>query len=121
MKKEQLPINKVLNINKIKNIFWIALGIGCIVFFIYKVAKNNYTDYLLKNKAQFTKAVIIDERNYLGNHPVKAEFSYSYRFEINGERYTGNAHDKSLRIGDTIDVEYVKDNPNLNKPLHPKE
>ena len=107
--------------NKIKNIAWIILGFAVIGFFIYKVAKRSHTDHLLKNNAQSTKAVIIDERNYMGNQPVKPKFSYSYQFEINGEKYTGNAHDTSLKIGDTIEVEYVKDSPSLNKPLHPKE
>ncbi|RZK70502.1 MAG: hypothetical protein EOO85_20975 [Pedobacter sp.] len=70
---------------------------------------------------QRTEAVIIDEKNFMVNQPVDPDFSYSYQFVVNGEKYTGNAHDISLKIGDTVEVEYNKDYPNINKPLHPKE
>lgn len=107
--------------NKIKNIAWIVIGIVIISFFIYKVARRTVTDHVLENNAQHTKAVIIDDRNYMGNQPVKPNFSYSYQFVINGQKYTGNAHDTALRVGDTVEVEYNKDHPSINKPLNPKE
>lgn len=106
---------------KIKDIAWIVVGFAFICFFIYKVTIRVLTDHLLKNNAQITKAVIIDERNYNGNSRVKLDFSYSYQFESNGKTYTGNAHDPSLKIGDTIEIEYVKDFPSLTRPVHPKE
>lgn len=106
---------------KIINIFWIALGIGFFVFFIYKVTRRTISDHLLKQNPEHTKAVIINERNYNGNSRVKLDYTYSYLFKINGKEYTGDSHDTSLKIGDTIEVEYVKDSPNFNKPLHPKE
>jgi len=107
--------------DKVKNIAWITLGIVIIGFFIYKVARRSATDHALENNALRIKAVIIDERNYMGNQPVKPKFSYSYQFVINGQKYTGNAHDTTLRVGDTVEVEYSKANPSLNKPLNPKE
>ena len=106
---------------KISNITWIVLGIGIISFLIYKVVRRTLIDYVIENNAQHIKAVIIDERNYMGNQPVKPGFSYSYQFVINGKKYTGNAHDTTLRIGDSVDVEYSKDHPSINKPLNPKE
>jgi len=106
---------------KIKDIAWVVVGIAFICFFTYKVAFRVLRDHLLKNNSQTTKAVIINEKNYEVNQPVKPEFSYSYQFEINGRKYFGNAHDPSLRIGDTIEIEYVKDYPRMSKPLHPKE
>ena len=107
--------------DKVKNIAWIILGIAIIGFFIYKVASRLVTDHVLENNAQHIKAVIIDERNYMPNQPVKPEFSYSYQFVINGQKYTGNAHDNSLKVGDTVVVKYNKDHPSFNKPLNPKE
>ena len=103
------------------NIFWIALGIGFFVFFIYKVGRRTISDHLLKQNPEHTKAVIINERNYNGNSRVKLDYTYSYSFKIDGEEYTGNSHDTSLNIGDTIEVVYVKNNPNFSKPLYPKE
>jgi len=107
--------------NKIKNVAWVVLGVAIIVFFIYKVTRRAITDQLLESDAQHIKAVIIDERNYMGNQPVKPKFSYSYQFVINGVKYTGNAHDTTVRIGDTVEVEYDKNHPSINRPMHPKE
>ena len=106
---------------KLQNFFWISLGIVSVGFFIYKVAKRAITDRILDNNAAHTQAVIINERNYEPNQPVKARFSYSYKFEINNEQYTGNSHDELLNIGDTVEIEYSKNNPNFNRPLHPKD
>lgn len=107
--------------NKIKNIAWTVIGVVIISFFIYKVGRKTVTDHVLEKNAQHTKAVIIDERNYMGNQPVKPKFSYSYQFILNGQKYTGNAHDTTLRVGDWVEVEYNKDHPSINKPLNPKE
>ena len=35
--------------------------------------------------------------------------------------YTGNAHNNSLQVGDTVVVIYNSDHPAINKPLHPKD
>lgn len=107
--------------NKVKNIAWIALGIALVGFFIYKVARRSLTDHLLQDNAQKAKAVIIDEKNSMGNQPVKPKFSYSYQFEVNGEKYTGNAHDTTLKIGDSVEIQYDKEHPSINKPLHSRE
>lgn len=106
---------------KIKDIFWISLGVGCIFFFIYKVSRRAISDHLLTQNPEHIKAVIISERNYNGNSPVKSDYSYSYLFKINGKEYSGDSHDNSLNIGDSIEVVYVKDNPGFNKPLYPKQ
>jgi hypothetical protein len=108
-------------LNRIKNVTWIVVVIAIVGILIYKIVRNSFTNSLLGQNPQRTKAVIINEKNYLGNQPVHPEFSYSYEFIINGERYTGNSHDISLSIGDTVDVVYNKDIPSINKPLHPKE
>ncbi|CAN5369038.1 hypothetical protein BH09BAC6_BH09BAC6_30000 [soil metagenome] len=105
---------------KMQNIFWIILGFGIVGFFVFKIAKRAVTNHLLQNNTQHTKAVIINERNYMGNQPVKPKFSYSYRFFVNGKNYTGNAHDPALKVGDTVEVEYNKEHPSFNGPLHQK-
>jgi FtsP/CotA-like multicopper oxidase with cupredoxin domain len=108
-------------LNKVKDIFWIAFAIVIFGILIYKTAMNSFTDHFLGDNPQKTKAVIINEKNYMGNQPVDSKFSYSYSFEVNGQQYKGNSHDMSLRVGDTVDVEYNKDHPGVNKPLNPKE
>ena len=106
---------------KLKDIGWIIIAIGILCFFIYKVARNSFTDHFLGDKPQYTKAVIIDEKNFMGNQPVKPKFSYSYLFRVNDSEYRGNAHDTTLKVGDTVEVEYNKDQPGINRPVHPKD
>lgn len=106
---------------KFQNFFWIAVGIASIGFFIYKVAKRAIINHILENNAQHIKAIIINDKNYEPNQPVSAGFNYSYEFRIENKRYTGNSHDESVKIGDTIEVEYSKEHPDMNKPLYPKD
>jgi hypothetical protein len=107
-------------INKLKSVIWIILGLAIIGLFIFRVTRNTLTNHTLDKGAITIKAVIINDKNYMPNQPVKPEFSYSYQFMIKGEKYVENAHDNSLQIGDSIEVEYDKDNPSINRPLHPK-
>lgn len=106
---------------KTKDVFWIIVGIGVIGFFLFKVFRKMYVNDVLDNKATIVKAIIIYEKNYMGNQPVNPKFSYSYQFKIEGKKYTGNVHDNSLIVGDTIEVLYDRNNPNINKPLNPKD
>lgn len=62
------------------------------------------------------KAVIINEKNYLPNSPVSHAFSYSYHFMVNGKDFNGDSGRPGLQIGDTIDIAYLKTNPNVNWP-----
>ncbi len=106
---------------KFRNGLWIFIALGFVSYFIFKVGQRAIKEQLLIKNAQITKAVIIDKKNYLVNDDVKPQFTYSYQFEINGKKYTGNSHNKTVSIGDTIEIEYVKGLPSLNKPLHPNE
>jgi hypothetical protein len=105
---------------KLSNVFWLALGLGCVGWFIYKIGHRAVSDHLLDKESIRAKAVIINERNYMPNQPVRAGFSYSYLFKVDGVEYKGNSHDESLSIDDTIGIEYVKGHPDFNRPLHPK-
>ena len=111
---------KPVMIKKIQNIFWVALAIGSFVSIIYLCVKRYKTDHIAKENMRYIKAVMINERNYNGNTPH--EFTgYSYEFNINGTRYTGDSHDTSDRVGDTIKVLYDVNNPALNKPADPNK
>jgi len=106
---------------KIKDIAWIAFAIILMGYLIYKIALNSFTDTFLGDKPQITKAIIIDEKNYLPNQPVGSEFSYSYSFTVNSKEYRGNSHDTTLTVGDTVEVIYNNKHPGINKALHPKD
>jgi hypothetical protein len=80
--------------NKLKNYVWVIIIVAILGTFI------------------------INEENYEPNQHVKAEFTCSYMFVVDGKTYTNNFHDLNAKIGDTVEVEYAKDLPSFNKPIH---
>jgi len=106
---------------KLNNIIWLLIPIGLVGIIVYKIAVNSFTNHFLGDSPQKTKALIINKKNFMGNHPVDPLFTYSYKFIYNGKTYTGNSHDTALKVGDTVEIEYNKDHPDINKPLYPKE
>jgi hypothetical protein len=104
---------------KLSDYFWIAIAVCCISLVIFKMVKRYRRDHIAKAYITRTNAVLINDKNYRGNRSF--EFSYSYTFKIGDKSYTGNSHDPSLEVGDTVEIEYNKNNPDLNRPLHPKE
>ena len=105
---------------KFKTVFWSVFLVGVFGYFFYKIGKRAISDYFLKAHAVYTKGVIIDEKNYLGNTPVSHEWSYSYLFVVGSKTYTNDAIDPDAKLGDSVDVKYVKGCPSLNRPVHPK-
>lgn len=102
--------------------FWTLLGICIFMYCIFVVSRRALTDYFVDEKALQTKALIINEENvYPNQRGINSEFSYSYQFEVNGKKYKGNSHDRSLKIGDTVEVKYYSRCPYFNKPAHPKD
>ena len=107
---------------KISDKLWIALGICLFTYCIYVLSKRVLIDYFVDENACHTKAIIINEENvYPNQRGINPEFSYSYQFEIDGKIYKGNSHDKTLKIGDKIEVKYYRRCPYFNKPLRPKD
>ncbi|GAB3794998.1 hypothetical protein GCM10028819_10300 [Spirosoma humi] len=76
-------------------------------------AKNN----ALEGETVQTRAVVIGKKNYLGNSPVSQQFSYSYRFSVNGNSYEGDTRDPDLQIGDSLIIKYLPNNPEYSEPL----
>lgn len=88
---------------------------------VFKFTGNFFRDALLKYNGQTTKAIIIDEINYTNPSSKTFGVSHSYLFKVNGKKYKNDPEDTALKIGDTVQVEYYKNNPTINKPLHLKE
>jgi len=107
---------------KSSNIFLAIFAILFFGYFLYGLSKRIFTDALVNDSAVHIKAVVIDERNYYPNQRgINPEFSYSYQFEINGHKYKGDCLDKTLHLGDSVEVKYNKTFPCFNKPVHPKD
>ena len=99
---------------------WVTIIILILILgsFFGKMMRRAVSDYMLRSNSVHTKAVIIDEKNYEPNNHVKFEFTYSYMFMVNGKEYTNNSHNRDAKIGDTVEIEYVKSWPSFNRALH---
>ena len=106
---------------KIGDYFWIFLALIIICVLIGKLIKAHRIYNLSPEHSIRKKAIIFNEKNYWPNHPVRAPFSYSYKFLVGKQEYHGNSHDTTLKIGDTIYIEVDKNDPEINRPLHPKD
>ncbi|NLR79728.1 hypothetical protein [Chitinophaga eiseniae] len=103
--------------SKLKSITTIITLLVMFGYIFYKIGKVQLAKYLLKHDPRRARAVIIDDRNYWGNSPVSHTWSYSYRFYINGKAFDNDSQDPQLQIGDSIDIQYVKDWPIFNRPI----
>ncbi|WP_207431435.1 hypothetical protein [Sabulibacter ruber] len=99
----------------ITEIFGAIIIIYMLGDFIYVGLRQWLEDKLLDRGAEISKAIIISEKNYLGNSPVSQGFTFSYRFEVNGKTYKDDSHDSRLGIGDSVEVEYLPSFPSFNR------
>ena len=103
---------------KLSDIFWIAFAIAATGWLIYSIRKRFLTDHISKNNMRYTKAVIINIKNWDPNDRVNSDYHYSYRFVVDGKTYEADSHDPALKVGDTVEIEYDKNHPDLNKLAH---
>jgi hypothetical protein len=106
---------------KISDIFWLAFAIVGIGYVVYLFGKRFFTDHIPESNIRYTKAVIINIKNYDPNDRVNTDYHYSYRFVVDGKTYEDDSHNPALKVGDTVEVVYDKNHPGLNKLAHPKE
>lgn len=102
---------------KIKLYCTVFVLIAFVAYWGWIFISRGIKNHQLKNNSKEVKAVIINERNYMGNSPVSQQYSYSYQFKIDGKTYTGDSMDPKFKINDTILVKYVKDRPEMNEPV----
>jgi hypothetical protein len=119
--KKQSESNRLNSLKRLMGSLIGLISVLLLMSFFYGVFKGIIREYFLKSRPVFIKAVVIDKRNYNPNTTVSEGFSYSYRFFIDGKSYEGNAADRTLRVGDSVDVEYVRGVPSLNRAVHSKD
>jgi len=107
--------------NKIKDIFWLTVGAAVFGSFIYVMGKRFLINHIPKDNIRYVKAVIINVKNWDPNDRVHSDYHYSYSFTVDGKTYVNDSNDPSFKVGDSIEIEYNKNYPSLNKPVDPKE
>ncbi|HEX8660054.1 MAG TPA: hypothetical protein VF690_21095 [Hymenobacter sp.] len=87
-------------------------------YFVYVLSSGYYEQQKLENSATtIVAARVTSERHYFGNSPVTQQFSYGYEFSVQSKLYSGDTRDPALRPGNSIQVKYVTNNPDINSPV----
>jgi|GEM_PF-967138 len=89
-----------------------------VIYFLFIIIRGEIKDALLDNSSKKVEAVIINKKNFYGNSPVSQDFTYSYKFKIDGEVFISDSHDKKLKIGDKVIIEYLPYYPEFNRMMH---
>jgi len=97
---------------KIKDRWILIVFAWIILYFPLLAIRNKIKKSLLDDNSIKAKAVIVDEENYFGNSPVSHDFSYSFEYIVEGEKYRKDSNDRELKIGDSISIEYL--------PIYPR-
>jgi len=89
--------------------------ISLVGYTIYVGVTQWLEDKFLDSNAEVATAIIINEKNYIGNSPVSQTFTYSFMFYVNGKAYKDDSHKSNLNVGDSVKVEYLPSYPNFNR------
>ena len=107
-------------LKKIKEL-WVLILIGIIVIYsLFGVIKGQLRDYYLDNYSETINAIVINKKNYYVNNKVSNDFSYSYEFIFEGDKYKNDSQERNLTIGDSLVIEYYRNYPNFNRMLRQK-
>ncbi|WP_254562854.1 DUF3592 domain-containing protein [Dyadobacter diqingensis] len=99
----------------IKFYFGLALIFLLIGYPIYFLIRSGVASHKLSSDSQTIKGVVIDEKKFTGHSPVNQTFYYSYEFRVDGKIYKGNTENSKYAVGDSVEVEYAKSNPDYNR------
>jgi len=101
----------------LKALIIILIIIGTNLYIPYKIFMAYRRNNIPEDEIIHTKAVIIDDKNYFPNDQVEFRYTYSYVFKVNGKTYIGDSNNMTVYIGDTIEIIYNKNNPNINRSV----
>jgi hypothetical protein len=102
---------------RLKKIYITVAVLLIVGLFAYKIIYRAVKSSLLGVDSPNAKAVLIDEKVYMGNSPVSHEHYLKYQFHVGTDVYKGNSMDPKLKVGDTILIRFVKAMPSMNEPV----
>ncbi|MFC5269220.1 hypothetical protein [Adhaeribacter terreus] len=108
LKKNSRPIN----FRNVKQ----YLSFGVVLLCLYPFIKECDRRKAIKNDDKEYMKAVVNEKSYLPNNPVSAKFYYQYQFKVNDNVYNGTTMDSKYHPGDSIEIEYVKNDPDKNCP-----
>ena len=111
MKLKQKQTDSI--VKKIKDRWALILFGGVIFSFFVVIIKGEIKNYFLNNNSVNEVAIIVNEQNFWGNN--SRIFSYSYEFVVNDKKYRADSRDNNLKVGDSVNIEYVPFYPNFSR------
>ena len=93
-----------------KNKISLVVLLIIIACFIFAVTKKSMTNKKVYKKGEITYAIVNDTRKVGGNGVRKCTYLFTY----NEIKYEGWVYDDTYKIGDTIKIMFLKDNPKIN-------
>lgn len=91
--------------------FFHLVLIGFMLFTVGYIAKGSIESAYLAKNGVLTKGVITDIRQS-GSKGVE---DYYYKFNYNGIEYSNSTLHLSKKVGDTVEVVFIKGNPKKNR------
>ncbi len=89
--------------------------LGSIAFCIWFLIYHSAFYYFISRETIITRGVIIDEIHV--NSALGKDYTYYYRFEVNGKVYERDSQDKRYHVGDSITIKYVPFWPRFSKAV----
>jgi len=88
-----------------------------VLFFLIYLNRNVliYRPLLNVFPTNTTRALVIDDKDFLRRGYISGAFTYYYEFSINGKTYGNPSYDEKYKVGDTVLVEYNNTFPFMNR------
>lgn len=91
---------------------WAFLVIG---FCIFAFGYDSAFYYFISRETIITRGVIIDKMHV--NSALGKDYTYYYRFKVNGKVYERDSQDKRYHVGDSVAIKYVPFWPRFSKAV----
>jgi hypothetical protein len=101
----------VYGMKEFKKIIAIILFIAICCWLFYESFEQTLLNRRLKSENNKVRSVVTN-RYKVG---AKGTIQIDYSFTLNGKIYIGQATNERFNIGDSLDVLYLKENPELNR------
>ncbi len=87
-----------------------------LLIMIYLFRENIiYTPILNIFSSKNIKGQIINDKHYKRRGQFTNQFTYFYKFSVNGKDYSNPSYDEKYKVGDSVLVEYNENFPFINR------
>lgn len=99
---------------KTKNYLQKLTVITVVGYLVYIIALTHVANFLLRHFGTKGRAVFISETSRVRYHKATLYYVFSHR----NNQYTNNSLEEDLsKVGDSIDIVYLKTFPSINRPV----